>query len=637
MATGLTLFALLTLPALAADRQMLHGHVPAEVAQFRLQPLNRLPATNRLHVAFNLPLRNNEAVNQLLQQVYDPSSTNFHHWLTPEQFTERFGPSGEDYQAVINFAEANGLKVTRPHPGRSVLGVDGSVADIEQALHVKMVQYQHPTEARRFFAPDNEPSLDLKVPILAISGLNNYEVPHSTLSKAVRMNSLRGISAGAGSGVSGEYQGNDFRNAYVPGVTNTGTGQVVGLVEANGSGFVGAGGYNPADVQKYESLVGAPNIPLISVLQPNPPIPSGFGNNEFSLDLDMVIAMAPGISAINIYFPTDNVLAEEMYQEIAYPTLGETRPNQISTSWSIDTGPASTNSLMQMALQGQSFFKYSGDTRAWPVRTNDYPGFNYLTLVGGTELVMSGTGASWTNETVWSGSSGGYYTSSVAIPFYQQGINMSINQGSSYGRNVPDVAMVADNIEVIASYQPTNGPLQENIIVDALGTSASTPLWAAFTALVNQQAAAQGKPPVGFLNPALYKIALGPNYTNCFHDITVGNNTNYVNSLTNSHNLFIAAPGYDLCTGWGSPNGINLINALVNLSGPVFVDFNYTGTTNNGTWDYPFHTLAQGTGAVSNGGTIFIINGGSSAETMTISKPMQITAENGAATVGKTQ
>jgi subtilase family serine protease len=624
MVAGLALFFLLATPAPAAERQMLHGYVPAAVAQLNLQPLGRLPATNRLHIAFILPLRNNEALNKLFLQLYDPASTNFHHWLTPEQFTERFGPSVENYQAVVNSAEANGLKVTRPHPGRSVLGVDGSVADIEQALHVKMFQYQHPTEARRFFAPDTDPSLELKVPILAISGLNNYEVPHSTLSKAARMN-----SAGAGSGNSGEYLGTDFRNAYVPGVTNTGSGQVVGLVEANGSGFVGAGGYNPVDVQQYESLVGAPNIPLISVLQPNPPIPSGNDNNEFSLDVDMLIAMAPGISNINIYFPPDDMTSEEMYQEIAYPTLGEARPNQISTSWSYDTGPASTNLLMEMALQGQSFFKYSGDSGAWPVRTNDYPGFNYLTLVGGTELRMSGTGTSWTNETVWSGSSGGYFTSSVAIPFYQQGINMTINQGSTYGRNVPDVAMVADNIEIIASYQPTNGPLQEKLPVDVDGTSASTPLWAALTALVNEQAAAQGKPSVGFLNPALYAIAAGPSYTSCFHDITVGNNTNAA-----SPNLFFAAPGYDLCTGLGSPNGANLINALVGFSGPVFVNFSYTGGTQNGAFYTPFKTLTAGVNAVSSGGTIFIETAGSSSETMTITKPMTVTAIDGSATIG---
>ena len=80
------------------------------------------------------------------------------------------------------------------------------------------------------------------------------------------------------------------------------------------------------------------------------------------------------------------------------------------------------------------------------------------------------------------------------------------------------------------------------------GTSCAAPLWAAFTALVNQQAAAASQPPVGFLNPALYAIGKGANYTTCFHDITTGNNT-----WSGSPNLFFAVPGYDLCTGWGTP------------------------------------------------------------------------------------
>ena len=79
----------------------------------------------------------------------------------------------------------------------------------------------------------------------------------------------------------------------------------------------------------------------------------------------------------------------------------------------------------------------------------------------------------------------------------------------------------------------------------------------AFTALVNQQAAQLGQPPVGFLNPAIYSLCRGTNYAAIFHDITSGNNTN-----SSSPTNFYAAPGYDLCTGWGTPAGTNLINAL---------------------------------------------------------------------------
>ena len=100
----------------------------------------------------------------------------------------------------------------------------------------------------------------------------------------------------------------------------------------------------------------------------------------------------------------------------------------------------------------------------------------------------------------------------------------------------------------------------------------SSDLWAGLMALVNQQAAANGKPPVGFLNPALYDIAGGPLYAVCFHDITTGNNSwTNTSAGTTSGNVYYAVPGYDLCTGWGTPASTALINALVGFSGPKFV------------------------------------------------------------------
>ena len=196
--------------------------------------------------------------------------------------------------------------------------------------------------------------------------------------------------------------------------------------------------------------------------------------------------------------------------------------------------------------------------------------------------------------------------------------------GSSTKCNAPDVAMPANYILVV--YTDTHGTQHYGAVG---GTSCAAPLWAGFTALVNQQAAASGKRPMGFMNPAFYAIAEGPWYAQCFNDITSGNNTN-----SRSPTLYFAQTGFDLCTGWGSPRGANLINALVGNGGPVFVNFNYAGSIQNGTFEYPYKTLAQGTNAVSYGGTVFIITGGHSLETMTISKPLTITASDGAATVG---
>ncbi len=139
---------LLTPPAMAAPLRVLPGHVPAITTS--LQPLGRLPETNQLNLAIALPLRNPDALSNLLQQLYDPASPNYRHYLTPGQFTEQFGPTEQDYQTVMAFALAHGLTVVNTWSNRALVDVRGSVADIERAFHVRLLTYQHPYEARQF-------------------------------------------------------------------------------------------------------------------------------------------------------------------------------------------------------------------------------------------------------------------------------------------------------------------------------------------------------------------------------------------------------------------------------------------------------------------------------------------------------
>lgn len=159
-----------------AGNQVLSAAVPPITAN--LQPAGQLDGGQELHLAIGLPLRNQQGLEELLQQIYDPSSTNFRQYITPAQFTERFGPTEQDYQAVIAFAQENNLTVNYKHSNRVILDVSGTAADIESAFHLNLLLYQHPTEDRTFFAPDVEPSFDLAVPILRISGLDNYAIPH---------------------------------------------------------------------------------------------------------------------------------------------------------------------------------------------------------------------------------------------------------------------------------------------------------------------------------------------------------------------------------------------------------------------------------------------------------------------------
>ncbi len=237
-----------------------------------------------------------------------------------------------------------------------------------------------------------------------------------------------------------------------------------------------------------------------------------------------------------------------------------------------------------MAAQGQSFFQASGDSDAYTgsqtldnsSQTTAPVDSTNLTCVGGTTLTMNGAGASWSSETVWNwnnsgqpnvGSGGGvstYYT----IPSWQANMSMANNSGSTVWRNIPDVALTADNVFVDYNNGSSGG---------FGGTSCAAPLWAGFCALVNQQSVAASGTTVGFLNPALYAIAGGGNYANCFHDITTGDNIG-----SGTPGLFYAVAGYDLCTGLGTPNGTNLINALAPQLVPDFVTQPSSQSVTNG-------------------------------------------------------
>ena len=490
MVAGLALLFLFTTPAPAVDRQMLHGHVPAAVANFNLQPLGRLPATNRLNLLIGLPLRNPGRFTNLLAQLYDPRSANFHRWLTPDQIAQQFGPDDQDYQAVIAYAKTNGLTVTATHADHTLLRVQGAVADIEKILHVTMRVYQHPWETRTFYAPDVEPSLDLSVPLLHISGLDNFHIPHPGAARGSPSNIL--ADANMGSGPTNSYWGNDFRTVYVPGTSLTGSGQVLGLLELDGYYF--------NDIAAYISNSGI----LTSVVLTNVSVdgfnlmPSGISNTvlEVSADIELAIAMAPGLDYVIVY-ETQN--GGENWVDILKQMQEDNIAKQLSASWSIHDDMNADPVYLEFAVQGQSFFLASGDLGAYTNGILEWADDPNVTIVGGTSVYT--TNGTWQSENAWVDSGGGISASwmgDFSIPGWQQGVNMSLNGGSSTMRNVPDVAMNANN-DVYAVYN--NGM----IITGLGGCSLSTPLWAAFTALVNEQAVANGQPTVGFLNPALIR------------------------------------------------------------------------------------------------------------------------------------
>ena len=571
----------------AASERVLPGHLPRVVRSNQAVPIGTLDPGQRLHLAIGLPLRNQEVLTNLLKDLYDPSSPRFHQFLSPHQFSEAFGPSIADYQTVIDFAQSNGFAVTGLPGNRVLLDVDAGVGDIERALHVKMRLYQHPTEPRTFYAPDTEPSVPASVPILDVSGLDNFKPPKPLVHK---LSEARGMSSPQplyGSGPGGTYRGGDFKAAYAPGVAATGVGQTVGLLEFDG--------YHASDITSYESQTSLPNVPLSNVLLDSFNGTPGNANIEVALDIEVAIAMAPGLSQVIVYEAGPGGLPNDILNRMA----GDNLAKALSSSWTWSGGPNSTtdNIFKQLATQGQSFFQAAGDAGAYAGAIPQPADNPYITIVGGTTLSTTGPGGAWSSEKTWNWNSsgigtngtGGGVSTSYPIPTWQQGVSMSANQGSTSMRNFPDVALTADNIWITYNGGGSGA---------VGGTSCAAPLWAAYTALINQQAAANGKQPVGFINPAIYSLAQSSSYASAFHDITTGNNTNSFNPTN-----FFAVTGYDLCTGWGTPAGNGLINALAGPATPQIVSNSLVliaETCTNNAVD-PGETVTMNFGLINNG------------------------------------
>src|ERR1700744_6183225 len=231
--------------AAAAPLRILGNHLPP--ASARQNPLGRLEATNRLRLAISLPLHQGDELTNLLQRLYDPASPDYHHYLTPAEFTARFGPTESDYDALKKFAISNGLTVQPSHESRMVLDVEGAVPEIEAAFHVRLQKYRHPTKNRNFYAPDADPGIDSSLPVLRVCGLDNF----ATLQNALHREAGAKLIHASGSQAGGGYIGRNFRNPYLPGVTLNGAGQYVGLVEFDI--------FYTNDIANYESQAGYTN------------------------------------------------------------------------------------------------------------------------------------------------------------------------------------------------------------------------------------------------------------------------------------------------------------------------------------------------------------------------------------------
>jgi subtilase family serine protease len=527
-------------------------HVRRVVLMGQAQPVGRLPAAQIMQLNIVLPLRDPAGLNSFLRALYDPASPSYRRFLTVSEFTERFGPTQENYDATVLFVKSNGFAVVGGTRDGMDVQIKGPVSAVESAFHVTMRTYRHPTERRTFFSPDREPSTDLPFPLWHVSGLDNYSIPHPLFVRKSDYAKAHGIRpqdlvpyATTGSGPSASFLGSDMRAAYYGGTALTGAGQNLGLLEFAGTDL--------ADLTTYFTNVGQTNNVPVTLVSTDGTSTScedsssggSCDDTEQTLDMTQAIGMAPGLASLVMYVgATDTAIMSAMTTHSPLPTT-------IGCSWGWTPADATTLDpyFEKMAAQGQSFFAASGDNSTWSSSNEAWPADDAnVVSVGGTDLVTASAAGPWQSETAWSQSGGGISPDGIAIPAWQQlaGVINSSNQGSTTLRNGPDVSANANYTFYVCADQTACTANEYG------GTSFAAPMWAAYIALVNQQLVTNGAGPVGFINPAIYSIGTGTAYSSAFHDITSGTSGSYS-----------AVVGYDLVTGWGSPNGTNLINSLV--------------------------------------------------------------------------
>jgi len=585
---------------------MLSGHVPVQHIK-NSALLGQKPSSDSLSMTVVLRYPNEAQLGSLLSKLYDPLDPSYGHYLTTQQFTDQFSPSQSDYEAIQSYFKSQGFAVTGTHSNRLVLNVSAPVGTVGQAFKVQFNEYGQ--GSRHFYSVDREPALphSMAAKILHIAGMQNANVWHKHAVPLSPYQSMSVTPNQVGTGPNGGLQPNDIASIYnlnsasLP--ASKGLGQTIGLFELDG--FIGS------DITAYETKFGLPLVQPTTVLIDGFNGSAGSGADEVTLDIELQMAVAPSAKIIVYEGPNSGKGVIDTYQKIATDNLAK----QISTSWGLCEYYSSSGTLTaenaifkQMAAQGQAIFAASGDSGAYDcggtslLNVDDPASQPYVVGVGGTSL-KPGSAETYSSETVWNTTSteggGGGVSTFWALPSYQTNVP---GLASTKYRNVPDVSLDADPYTGYAIYSGGSWQIYG-------GTSCAAPIWAAYTAIVNQQRQANGSSVIGFLNPTLYPLAQTSSYSADFHDITTGNNNHYY-----------AAIGYDNATGWGSFNGLSLFYDLVagpsrsatsttlassaNPSGygsSVTFTATVTGSSPTGTVTFNDGTTNLGTGAVSGG------------------------------------
>ena len=526
----------------------LSNHVPSVHIQNAIQRarhLGRMAANSQISLTVSLNLQNQDKLDELLTQLYDPKSAQFGKFLSSEQFAQNFYTSSSDIETISNYLLVQGLQI-QERVGNT-LRVSGTAQNIESAFGTEMHEY-HVAEANGSlslkFAASFEPLLrsDIAAKVSGIIGLNNFS---SFVSHAHEAISSKGIGTGPGGGMTP----NDIKKAYT--ITGTALGQTLALMELDG--------YLASDIAGYANVYGLPQVPLTNILIDGFSGAAGPGALEVVLDIELMMAVAPNAAKILVYEGINSSAGVlNTYARIANDNLAK----QVSTSWG---SPEQNNSaaflqaenliFKQMAAQGQSIYAASGDFGAFDNKSvlgvDDPASQPFVTAAGGTTLALNADGT-YKSESSWGiagapgTGAGGGNSAFWPVQAWQAGFANSANMGISTMRMVPDVSANANpNTGYAVVFNGASGVVG--------GTSCVSPILAAMTAIINNARATNGVAPLGFANPSLYQLGQSSLASQVFRDIADA-----------STNLFYpATPGYDLTTGLGSLNGV-MFSALIN-------------------------------------------------------------------------
>ncbi len=501
------------------------------------------------------------------------------------EFNARFGASQADLDKVVDWAEASNLEVQDASiPMRRVL-VTGTIADISKAFGVQLNEYEHP-ERGRFRGREGAVQIpaDLAGIVTGVFGLDTRTVGRPRIRRGnVRpadVDEFLSRDKGKGRATTRTQLSTPFPGTFFPTqvaqlydypANLTGDGQNVAIFAFNGTDPDPRGGYNLSSLQTYfEKVLGGktPAIKDVVVQGPgNDPGPDtrasekrGDATGEVMLDMCVVGSVAP---ETNIFMYFTEFTSQGWVDGLTQAITDDNQIDVISISYGnpeddpsgawTAMGVQQVNEVFQAAsAKGITICCASGDDGSSdqvPTGAHvDFPSSSPFVLgVGGTKLTASNSNPpTIASEIVWNeilhreGATGGGVSAVFSKPDYQDVVNVppSVNPPHKIGRGVPDVASVADPLTGVVVMH-IDGKHLEPIG----GTSAAAPMWAALIARINQRL----KVNCGFVNPVLYeRFSRG-----VLHDITEGNNGAYK-----------AGPGWDACTGLGSPDGAKLLEGL---------------------------------------------------------------------------